>query len=93
MYTQKLLGFSMKPAIKAKFYEILKNENLELSSLDSNLILLMGGELLFSSKEFNINPSVLQMKEFNESYLEHQMNPEIIEIFVSFIINEIDFAL
>ena len=82
MYTQKLLGFSMKPAIKAKFYEILKIENLELSSLDSNLILLMGGELLNSSKDFNINPSVLQMKEFNEIYLENQMNPEVVEFFV-----------
>jgi len=82
MYTQKLLGLSIKPAIKQKFYEILKNENLELSSLDLNIILLMGGELLHSSKENNINPSVLQMKEFNESYFENQMNPDAIEIFV-----------
>jgi hypothetical protein len=84
-YTQKLLGLSMKPAIKQKFYEILKDEILDLSFFDTNLILLMGGELLNSNREYNINPSLLQMKEFNENYLENQMNPDAIEIFVKFI--------
>jgi hypothetical protein len=84
-YTQKLLGLSMKVAIKQNFYEILKNENLDLTFLDTNLILLMGGELLNSNKEFNINPNLLQMKEFNEKYLENQMNPDIVEIFVKFL--------
>jgi hypothetical protein len=87
IYTQKLLGLSMLPLIKLKFYEILKNENLDLSSVDQNIILLMGGELLNSSKNVNINPDLFQLKEFNESYLMNEMNSEAVEIFVKIFYN------
>ncbi len=82
VYTQKLLNFSNKPAIKIKFYEILKNENLDLIGIDINILLLMIGEMLNSTSETNINPNLLRMKEFNENLLESEMNPESYEIFV-----------
>ena len=85
IYTQKLLGFSMKPAIKSKFYDILKNESMDLNTLDSNLILLMGGELLNSNKENNINPDVFLSRDFNENYFDSQINSEIKEIFVIYL--------
>ncbi len=82
IYCQKLLNISNKPAIKIKFFEILKNENFDFIGIDMNILLLMIGEILNSSAEMNINPSLLRMKEFNENLLESEMNPESYEIFV-----------
>ena len=82
IYTQKLLNISNKPVIKTKFYEILKNENLDLIGIDLNILLLMIAEMLNSTSETNIHPNLLRMKEFNENLLESEMNPEAYEIFV-----------
>lgn len=76
------MNISNKPGIKAKFYDILKNENLDLIGIEMNILLLMIGEILNSSAEVNINPNLLRMKEFNENLLESEMNPEVYEIFV-----------
>ena len=82
IYTQKLINISNKPQIKAKFYEILKNENFDLIGIDIDILLLMIGEMLYSTAENNINPNLLRMKDFNENLLESEMNPEAYEIFV-----------
>jgi len=82
IYSQKLFNISNKSGIKTKFYEILKNENLELLGTDINILLLMIGDMLNSTAEININPNLLRMKEFNENVLESEINPEVHEIFV-----------
>lgn len=82
IYTQKLLNITNKPAVQSKFYEILKNDNLDLITIEINILLLMIGEMLNSTAESNINPNLLRIKEFNENMLESEMNPDAYEIFV-----------
>lgn len=82
IYTQKLLNISNTPMVKSKFYDILKNDNLDLSTIEMNILLLLIGEMLHSSPEVNINPNLLKIKEFNENLLEAEMNSETFEIFV-----------
>ena len=83
LYTQKLLNISNKPAIKSKFYDILQNDNIDLTNSDLNLLLLMIGEILNSANEINIRPDLLKFKEFNENLFDSEMNPESVEIFVN----------
>jgi len=84
IYSQKLLNVSNKPGIKIKFYDILKNENIDLIGIEINILLLMIGEMLNCTSETNINPNSLRKKDFNENLLESEMNADAKEIFVKF---------